>query len=158
MYDIFRGNIFLCCTSDIIDRQEIERVILPKGGSKGCDVFILQESSRTESVRLVYGKNAFGKAPRGVHNSRYLCRIMGKVVDHMHVLPCCGYRKTPGDTLIIFYSIGKRCLLASEMLAHAQRRAQVFKIVIARKRQMIFNAALKKLDRCRKELFMVCSP
>ena len=109
-------------------------------------------------MRLVHGNDALRKAPAGANDSRYLYRIMRKVVDHMHVLPCPGHGKTPGHTLIIFYRIGKCCLLASEMLAHAKRRAQVFKIVLAGKRQMIFNAVAIELDRGRQERFMVRSP
>ena len=95
-------------------------------------------------MRLVDGNDAPGNAPRCANNSRYLCRIMRKVVDHMHVLRCPGHGKTPGHTFVIFYRFGKRCWLASEMLAHAERRAQVFQIVIARKRQMIFNTAFER--------------
>src|SRR3990172_13339522 len=132
--------------------------MLPEGGPEGRDVFILQESCRTKPVRLVYGNNAAGKAPRRADNSRDLYRIVRKVIHYMHVLTCPGHRKTPGHTLIIFYSIGERCLLAPELLANAQRRPQTFKIMLARKRQMIFRAVPKKLDRGRQELFMVRSP
>ena len=59
---------------------------------------------------------------------------MGKVIDHMHVLFCPGHRKTPGHALIIYYRIGKRCFLASELLANTQRRTQIFKIVLPWKR------------------------
>ena len=142
--DILRGNILLGGAPGIIDRQEIERVVRPEDGPKGCDVFILQESRRTEPVRLVYGDYARRNAPRCAYGSRYLCRIMRKIVDHMHVLLCLGHGKTPGHAFEISYRFGKSLPVAAEMLADAKRRAQVFKVVVARKRQMIFDAACEK--------------
>ena len=106
--DVFRRNVLLRRASGIIDRQEVERVILFEGGLKGSDVFILQEPGRSESVRLVNCDDAAGKATCRADNSRYLCRVMRKVVDYMHVLPCPDDGKPPGYSLVISHRIGKR--------------------------------------------------
>ncbi len=92
-------------------------------------------------MRLIYGQDASGKASGCPNNSRYFCRIMGKVINHMHVRFCCGDGKSPGHTLIIFYRMRKGRRLTSEILAYAERSAQVFKIVLSGKRQMILSAA-----------------
>src|SRR5512136_156779 len=83
---------------------------------------------------------------------------MGKVIDYMHVLFCLCYSKASGYALKTSYCSGKIGPRAAEMFAHAQCGPQVFKVVISRERQMIFNALAKKFNRGRQEFFVVRSP
>ena len=41
-------------------------------------------------------------SPGGAHRSRYLCRIMRKIIDHMHVLFRLGHCESSGHTLEMF--------------------------------------------------------
>ena len=92
-YDVFRGNILLGSAPGIIDRQEIERVVLPEDGPKGRDVFILQEARRAEPVRLVYGDNAFGKAPAALTAAAIFAGLWAKSSTTCTSLFCLGHEK-----------------------------------------------------------------